>query len=502
MDGRVKKARMNVISTMVNQLVATLCGLAIPWIMIDTFGSDAYGATTSIAQFLAYISLLEGGIGRVARGALYQPLAQQDVDGISRVYLAVKRFFCILGMVFAGYTVVLAAGYHTIADVSIFTWDYTFMLVLCIAIGKFAEYMGGISNVTLFNADQRQYVVNTVYIVTNVLNVALVLVLAKLGADLIWVKLISSLVFVLRPLIYTYYRKKHYTIRKTQQRFKLPNRLVGIAQHTAYVVQNNTDVLILTVFSDLKMVAVYTVYHLVTFSMRNVVTSFTGGMEALLGNMFAKGEEDALRNAYRTYKLILTVLTVVLFGVTAMLIVPFVGLYTAGVEDADYQQPVFALILVMAEALNCLVLPCFNLSIAANKLKESQIGAYVEAGINLVVSIALVFWNPLVGVALGTLAATLFKCVYYIAFSGKHILKMKVSRMLGELGITTAVLVAISLLGMMAVWSIAVYSYGVWALCGVVCALAAGAVSVILGAILYPDRLKSAVQFLLKRPIA
>jgi hypothetical protein len=82
-------------------------------------------------------------------------------------------------------------------------------------------------------------------------------------------------------------------------------------------------------------------------------------------------------------------------------------------------QPIFALLMVVAEAMNCLTWPCFNLTIAANKLKESRIGAYGETAINIVVSMALVFWNPLVGIAIGTLCSVIFKSVYYMAFSAK-----------------------------------------------------------------------------------
>ena len=123
MGQRLKKVKMNVASTLAHQLVSTLCGLLIPWVMIDTFGSTAYGATTSIVQFLSYITLLEGGIGRVARGALYKPLAQEDDERISQVYLAIKRFFTVIGLVFAGYVLVLALGYHRMAEVTIFSWE-------------------------------------------------------------------------------------------------------------------------------------------------------------------------------------------------------------------------------------------------------------------------------------------------------------------------------------------------------------------------------------------
>ncbi len=499
MDKRLLAAKKNTISTLAHQLVTTLCGLVIPWIMIDTFGSAAYGATTSIVQFLSYITLFEGGIGRVARGALYKPLADRDHEKISGLYLAVKRFFSGIGLAFAGYAVVLAFLYHDIAEVTIFSREYTFALVISIAIGKFAEYMGGISKVTLLNADQKQYVVNAAYIFTNMLNAGLIVLLATSGVSIMWVKLVSSLVFVLRPVLYSLYVRKHYRIIKNGPRMSLPNKFTGVAQHTAYVIQNNTDVIILTVLADLRSVAVYSVYHLIIFSMRNVVTAFTGGMEALLGNMAAKGEQETLRRTYRGYKLILTILTVALFGATAVLILPFVRLYTAGVEDADYIRPVFGLLLVLSEALNCLILPCFNLSIAANKLKESQIGSYGEAAVNVVVSLILVLaWDPLLGVALGTLASTVFKCVYYTVFSGKKILKGNVLRMLMKMTATGLVLVELSVGGVWLMEKMPVDNYFVWVVWGIGCILVTGAIGFAVGAMMYPDQVKNLKSILLK----
>ena len=77
-DKRSRRAKLNMVTTLMRQVLATVCGIVIPRVMIGAFGSVVYGATVSIAQFLSYISLLEGGIGRVTRGALYKPLAERD----------------------------------------------------------------------------------------------------------------------------------------------------------------------------------------------------------------------------------------------------------------------------------------------------------------------------------------------------------------------------------------------------------------------------------------
>ena len=499
MDKRMQRARINAGSTLLSQLVTTAAGVVIPWLMIGRFGSEAYGATTSIAQFLAYISLFEGGIGRVARGALYGPLAVGDKEEISRIYLAVKRFFSIIGAAFLGYTLLLAFFYYDIAEVTAFSRMYVFGLVIVIAISKFAEYMWGISNIALFNADQRQYVGESVTILSNVLNVIAISLLVSFGADILWVKLASSLVFILKPVIFTLYLKAHYSIKKSKTRAMLANKATGIAQHMAYVVQNNTDVLILTVLSDLKTVAVYSVYHMITFSMRNIVTSFTGGMEAVFGEMIAKGEQEELHTAYKRYKMLLTVLVIAFFGTTAILIVPFVELYTFSVTDVEYAQPVFALLIVMAEALNCLVLPCFNLTIAANKLRESRVGAYGEAIINVGVSLALVPYSPLIGVAVGTLSATVFKCIFYTVFSGRHVLGLNVSRMLFRMAVTTGILLGTALLGMECVQYVPMYNYWRWIPAGFCTFLLVGCVGVLSGGLIYPDMFRSMKKLRIKK---
>ena len=500
MDKRQQRAKINAVSTLLNQLVATMCGVLIPWLMIDTFGSEAYGATTSIAQFLSYISLLEGGIGRAARGELYKPLADGDTKSISRVYMAVKRFFTTVGMVFLVYAFILAFCYYDIADVAIFSRDYVFWLVIAITVGKFAEFMGGYSNITLFNADQRQYVSNVTVIATALLNVLLVAILCRTGCDLLWVKIGGSLIFVIKPVVYSLYRRKHYTIIHTAEQTKLKNQWTAIGQHIAYFVQNNVAIFVLTVFGNLKLVAVYSVYHMISFSLRNIVTSLGGGMEAMFGDMIARNEMAELKKAYRRYKMILTVLTVTLFGTAMLLILPFVRLYTYGVTDANYIQPLFAGILLLSDALYCLTLPCYNLPIAAGKLKESRSGAYIEALIGVVVSAVLVFWNPLLGVAIGALASMLFKSVYLIIFSGRQVINIRPWKMLRDFVFITVALALISCVGICLADHFAIYNYVTWILYGFATVAVMGVVAIVIGSLLYP----AAVKRLLKggfRPV-
>lgn len=65
MKGRIEQMRnrhflYNTIASLFCQLIGIICGMLLPRLMISGFGSELYGTTVSIAEFLGYISLLEG----------------------------------------------------------------------------------------------------------------------------------------------------------------------------------------------------------------------------------------------------------------------------------------------------------------------------------------------------------------------------------------------------------------------------------------------------------
>lgn len=473
------KSRLNIITTLCNQLVTTACGILLPRVLISAFGSEAYGISVSVTQFLSYITLLESGIGGVARAKLYAPLAKKDMHEVGAVYHAIQSFFRNVAGVFLVYSIILGFTYHDIAGVTIFSKPYIFALVLTIGLSTLAKYMGGLANLTLIVADQKQYINNIIMIATTAANTLAVVLLVRLNADLLWVKLGSSLIFVVRPLLYTLYVRKHYLLPKSARgKAVLEQKWTGIGQHIAYFLHTNTDIVLLTLLSEAKLVAVYAVYNLVIGSIRAIAESFSGGMEAVFGEMIAKGQLEKLRRAYRRYKLLLVSASGVLFSCTGILIVPFVRLYTRGITDADYIQPIFAVIILLAEAVNCMTLPCASLPIAANHLKQTRWGAYGEAMINIGLSCLLIRWDPLIGVALGTLAATVFRGVFYMVYSGRHILHIPCTRLLLGFFGSIVLIVSVVLIGAGLIGYVVIDSYFRWILCGavvfsVVCAPAA-----------------------------
>lgn len=474
-DNRQTRAKKNIITSLASQLVVLLCGIVVPRLMIGAFGSEAYGATSSITQFLAYITLLEGGIGGIARAVLYKPLAQKDMQTIGSVMKEIKVFFRVIAWIFAGYVLVLACGFRSISHMEVMDWTTTFVLVIVISISTFGQYFIGISNSILLQAAQKTYITNVVSISATIINAFSTVMLIYLDCSIITVKLVSSCIFFMRPVVLWLYVKKHYPMGKHQyaaEKTYLTQKWTGLGQHIAYFLHSNTDIAVLTVLADLQTVAVYSVYNMIISHMQNLAMSFVSGMEAVFGDMLARNEEEALQETFRTYESILSVVAVVLFSTTAVLIVPFIRIYTAGVQDANYIEPIFALLLVLTALSYCLRLPYHSVVIAAGHFKQTRAAAYGEAALNIGLSVILVSQYGLVGVAAATLGATWFRFLYYVQYLARNIFYRKIRLFVKRCLINAAAVAANCFLGYMVVSNVTITNYLSWAVWGAVMVIA------------------------------
>lgn len=474
-DLRSIRAKKNIFVSLLCQIVTLLCGFIVPKLLLDAFGSEVYGAITSITQFLAYVTLLEGGIGGVARAVLYKPLANNDDNTISAIMAELRRFFRVIAYIFAVYVIILACSFKSISGLEQLDQFSTFLLVLVISISTFGQYFIGISNSILLQAAQRSYITNFINLMGTIVNTVAIVLLVTIRCDIITVKFVSSFIFLLKPIaLWLYVRKlyKIHRVRKVEKRY-LTQKWSGLGQHIAYFLHSNTDVVVLTVLSSLKNVAVYSVYNMVISHMQNLVMSFTSGMEALFGDMIAKDEQEELHKTVSRYEMIISIAAVLLFATTAVMILPFVRLYTADVSDTNYEVPIFALLLTITGFLYCLRMPYHSLVIAAGHFKSTNVAAYGEAIINIVLSVALISRFGLVGVAIGTICATCFRFVYYVLYLSRQIICRKIFASVKRFLANVIAFFAIFIAGKLIVSFIQIHNYYEWISCGIITGLLA-----------------------------
>lgn len=501
MNSRASRAKKNIYISAISQVLTIICGFITPQLLIKGFGSEAYGATSSITQFLAYITLLEGGVAGVARAALYKPLADGDADKIGVIVAELKRFFFVVGCIFLGYVIILACSFKRISNIEYFDWCSTFLLVLAISISTFTQYFIGITYSVILQAGQRQYITNAVNIITMVINTAMIVVLVHFGANLIFVKFFSSIIFVSRPFMMKLYVDRSFAIAK--KRYKktdaLNQKWTGLGQHIAYFLHTNADIAVLTIFANLKLVAVYAVYNMVITSMQGLTVSFTAGMEAVFGDMNAKREKKLLNKTFGYYETMISVISIVLYASTAVLIVPFISIYTAGLNDVNYYAPTFAILLTISSLIFCLRYPYHSVIIAAGKFKETRVASYGEAIINIILSIILVRMFGLIGVAIGTVVAIGFRFIFYVSFLSNDVLKRPVWMFLKRGAVNIITFIIIFIVGNATIAKIPAYTYITWLVCGLIIGGEAVVITTVINCFCYKEDFRTIIRKALKQ---
>lgn len=490
MRSRGKKLALNTITSLVLQVVSVICGFILPRLILESFGSDVNGLVNSITQFLGVITLLDLGVGAVVQSALYKPLADNDTNMISKIYVSANKFFRRLAEILLVYVVLLMIFYPMLVNKS-FGHMYTALLIAAICISSFAQYYFGIVNSLLLNADQRGYIQYVAQIITLILNTFACYIIIKLGASIQIVKLTTSLIFLLRPLFLVFYVKKHYSIDKkiTYTEEPIKQKWNGMAQHFASYVLNGTDNIVLTMFSTLGNVSIYSVYNVVIIGVKNALLSVTNGFQSLIGEMLAKKETMKLNAFFGFVEWFLHTGTTLVFGCTGVLIVDFVRVYTYGINDADYIQPLFAVLITIANAGHCLRLPYNILILAAGHYKQTQSNYIIAMILNIVVSIATVKMWGLVGVAIGTLIAMAYQTVWMAKYDSKNIICWPFKNFLKQCGVDAITVIIASLatfkIPMLSVsyvswFLLAIEAFGIWLI-----------ISIVINTIFYRERVLS-----------
>lgn len=431
----------NTVSSLILQITTIICGFILPRLILDYYGSEVNGLVNSITQFLSVIAFLDLGVGAVFQSSLYKPLAEGDNASISKIFVSGQRFFTRLAEILLGYVCLLICIYPFISNQD-FGFVYTSTLIAAMSISLFAQYYFGMANGLFLTADQKGYISYNVQIITLVLNTLACYALINLGASIHIVKLTTSCIYLARPVALKIYVDRHYEINHKIKYDEEPikQKWNGLSQHVASVVLESTDTIVLTIFSTLSNVSIYSVYYLVIAGIKQLFTATTNGVQALIGELYAKKDSKQLNIVFGWTEWIIHTTTTIVFGCTLVLIIPFVLVYTKGINDANYDQPLFSVLIVFAYAAYCYRLPYHIVIKAGGHYKQTQNCYMIAAILNILVSVMSVKWFGLIGVAIGTLVAMVYQTVWMAWYDSNNIICWPIKRFIKQIAIDVIIM--------------------------------------------------------------
>lgn len=422
---RTRKVMLNTVSTAAYQLTAMLMGFVTPRLMIHFYSSEVNGLIVSITEFMNYFKLVEAGLAATAVYSLYKPLATRNEGQISAIVSAARGFYNRTGLLFTGMTFLFAAIYPFVVKITSLSAFSVFLLAVIMGVSGALEFLSLARYRVLLTADQKTYVVSLAGMASLLLQTALIVLLSVLKVNILVVRLVAGLTILLRVLILQSYVKKRYPFvdyHHAPDKSALAKRYDALYTQLTVSLQQSLGVVLATlILRDGNLISAYGVYHMVVIGLWGILKMVTTGIYSFFGEMLVRKEEERLKRAHRDFEGFYMALCIVVYGTAMVMMLPFVKLYTQGVQDASYVFPLWALLFVLQGLTDQLKGPLDLMVTAAGAFAETRHYNTVQIIVAVVLGTGLGVAFGVPGILVGIIIANVLRGTLQLYYVPKHI---------------------------------------------------------------------------------
>ena len=443
-DSRIKN---NLVSSLVYQIVLISLSFILPRLYLENFGSEVNGVLSTIKQVFTYMCLLEAGVGLATTQALYKRIGEKDYKSANEVLSATNSYYVRTGIIYLAIVLAVAVVYAYVIPTSIDS-NVLFLIIILTALPALFSYFVQAKYRILMEVDGRKYVINNSETILQLASNAGKILVLVLTDSLILIQLIYCIMSLVQLAFLYFYAKRRYKWLdlKVKPDFDAVSQKNSVLVHQlSGMVFNNTDVILISVLCDFKAVSIYAIYNIFFSQVQNFITSIVSSFTFALGQMFHTDREkfDKLFNVYETFYVMATS---IIYTLMAVFLLPLIQIYTSGINDAQYTNPLLVLLFVTMNLIANSKIPANSIVEFSGDFEKTRPYAIWEMIINITVSIVAILYMGICGAILGTIAALVYRGIMTIYYSNKKVLKrsqMCTYKILISNGIVFAVVMAI-----------------------------------------------------------
>ncbi len=430
MSSTKKKSLLNILFGILGQIITIAVGLLLPRLFITSYGSETNGFLSSVNDIVIYLALLEAGVGTATIQALYGPIGRGDRNKINGIMAATDKFYKRTAILYAAGVLLLAVGYPLIVKSELNSFLQAGVILLVGGSGALGYYFTAKYR-RLLSAEGKEYVPANVTTIAHLAISIIKIIMISCGLSILWLQVAQLFVTIVQIGYYGWYMRRHYgwlDLKVKPDEAAISQKKNVLVHQVAQMVFNHTDVLILTLFTNLKIVSVYVLYNTLMDMVSTLISNANTGFTYRLGQLCNTDRKRFLR-VFDTYETFYMAISFALYCVTYLFILPFMRLYTRGVTDVNYLLTYLPILFLVYKVMVCGRAACGAVINYAGHFKKTQWRAVLETGINLVVSIVAVVLlhnfrdSGIYGVLLGTIAALLYRANDMIIYANRHILE-------------------------------------------------------------------------------
>lgn len=412
---RTSNALKNSASGIISKIIALILGFASRTIFIYYLGTEYLGINGLYTEVLSVLSFAELGFGAAMTYAMYEPIAKNNdtqviklVQYYKLVYRVVALVVAIVGIVMLPFLPYVVNGADSISLFELRLYYCIFLFNTVVSYFVTFKY-------SVVNAHQKNYIITKIDMVINSVTVVMQIIALLLFQNFTIYLLTNSALLLLSRIFISLYLNKKFPIlakKSTEQLTReekepIIRNVKGLIVHQfSSIAIHSTDNIIISAFSGLGILAVGLVsnYSLLTSSVLAFVTIVFASVTSGFGNLVAQNDTE---HYYSTF----LQLNFINFWIYGFCCIAFYALIPAFITlwiGADKLIDTLSFLLII---INCYMqgqsLIYNNARVAKGDFNRDKWWGFLQALVNLVVSVACATEWGLVGVYVGTVTSRL-----------------------------------------------------------------------------------------------
>lgn len=416
MNNSLKNIKFNIIFFLVNSLLIFVSKT----VLIKYLGSEYTGLNTIFTNLISFMNVAEMGITSAITYSLYRPLEYKDYKTINSLLNAFRGIYRIIGIIVSMIAIIFMMFISKIIPNSSIGYAYIYIYFIIFALKTILSYYFTYLQI-LIVADQRSYIITKISGTINIIKVLLQIITSIIFKNYtLWIVLEFGFTLFNFFIINLKIKKTYYWLNFDNEKFNFLEffkKHRDITQNTknliihkiSKVIIYQTDSILLSSFTSLQMVTIYSNYAMITNLINSLLSQIFNGIKSSIGSLIAEGDNQKVYHLWKE---------IIYIGFIIALISSYC--FYKNVNNLIYiwlgKEYIISNEIVVIIALNMLFLTLRNIM---DIFKEGY-GLFwdknislVEALINFIISIILVRRIGLMGIVLGTAVGNMFIVLFW-----------------------------------------------------------------------------------------
>ena len=409
---RTKNSVLNVVVGIFSLLITTITGFVLSKIFITNMGIEKNGLNSLFINVMSILSISELGIAGAINYNLYKPILNRDYTKVSIIMTFYKKCYRVIGSLILVMSIIMAFFINNFIKGSTLSEKYIIIAFLLFSLNTITTYFFAYARNLLYGF-QQVFIASAVDFFSKLLKTILQIFLIIKYKNY-YLYLIVNVIFDLLAniIIYLLCRKKFPLISFNEEKRdkKLENQVfhdvksLSVIQVTNAVI-NFTDSIIISKFVGIIQTGLFANYKLIVSQLNNLINTVFNGLGASIGNLLAENNEKRVKINLVNLQYFCFFLGTVCFSGILLFTQPFITLWIG----KEYLLSFSVVILIAINLYITVQRQVITYFLRTGGYHNRMIiPTIIEAILNFIISIVLVFKYDVIGVLIGTVFSAIF----------------------------------------------------------------------------------------------